>query len=149
MIALPHSNTTNFLNSSNTSGLPAACDYASMYCDNTACIMASSQERDEKQSANDLTEVVATNAKTACSKNLALKEQALLAFKQAYAPSQSMEAISKYFKSSDIRDRISERNAFNLACDRDLSVRGGSKAFWEAVIKWCEVYPCSQTNTSN
>ncbi|MEH2352573.1 hypothetical protein [Nostoc sp.] len=137
MIASPFRSTSNFLNSSITSGLPAACDYASMYCNNTAYDVASSQECDEKQTVNDFTDVAPTTEKTVCSKNLALKEQALQVFRLAFLPCHTIEEVERNFKPSDIRDRISEHNAFNLQCDRDLSVRGGSKAFWEAVIKWC------------
>ncbi|MCC5646383.1 hypothetical protein LC607_26395 [Nostoc sp. CHAB 5824] len=114
MIALP---------SSNTSGLPAACDYASMYC-NDASVAASLG----KESS---TEII-------CSKNLALKNKALLAFRDRCYPFFVLDEIALRYKPKDIRDYITLHvHPFNNACHRDLSVRGGSKDFWEAVIKWC------------
>ncbi|MEH2225185.1 hypothetical protein [Nostoc sp.] len=148
MIALSPIKTNSILDSSDTSGLPAAYDYATIYCDNTAYSVASSQERDEEQSSNDLTEVAATNAKTACGKNLALRDKALRVFRDRCYPFFSLDEIALGHKPKDIRDYITlQIHPFNNTCHRDLSVRGGSKDFWESVIKWCEVYPYRETNT--
>lgn len=123
MIALSSINTSNFLNSSNTSGLPAACDYASMYCNNTAHKLTSSNE---------------SNTEIVCSKNLTLKNKALLAFRDRCYPFFVLDEIALSHKPKDIRDYITlQVHPLNNACHRDLSVRGGSKDFWEAVIKWC------------
>ncbi|MEH2177927.1 hypothetical protein [Nostoc sp.] len=123
MIALSSINTNNFLNSSNTNGLPAAYDYASMYCDNTDHNLASINE--------SITENV-------CSKNLALRNKALLVFRDRCYPFSVLDEIALLHKPKDIRDYITlQVHPFNNACHRDLSVRGGSKDFWEAVIKWC------------
>ncbi|MEH2125281.1 MAG: hypothetical protein V7K44_13150 [Nostoc sp.] len=123
MIALPLSNTGNFLNSSSTNGLPAACDYASMYCNNTDHSLASINE--------SIAEIV-------CSKNLALRNKALLAFRDRCYPFFVLDEIALSYKPKDIRDYITLHvHPLNNACHRDLNVRGGSKDFWEAVIKWC------------
>ncbi|QMS91725.1 hypothetical protein HUN01_30545 [Nostoc edaphicum CCNP1411] len=148
MIALSSIKTNSILETSNTSGLPAAYDYATIYCDNTSYSLASSQERDENQLVNDSTEVATSNTKTVCGKNLALRNKALRVFRDRCYPFFSLDEIALYHKPKDIRDYITLHvHPFNKACHRDLSVRGGSKDFWESVIKWCKVYPCSQTNT--
>ncbi|ODH00235.1 hypothetical protein A4S05_34100 [Nostoc sp. KVJ20] len=74
----------------------------------------------------------------ASSKNLALKNKALLVFRDKYYPSHTLDEIALSHKPKDIRDRITLHiHPFNNACHHDLSVRGGSKDFWKAVIKWC------------
>ncbi|MDZ7951282.1 hypothetical protein [Nostoc sp. DedQUE09] len=123
MIALSSINTSNSPNSSSTSGLPAACDYASMYCNNTA---------------HDLTSNKEPSVEIVNSKNLTLKNKALLAFRDKCYPSHVLDEIASHHKPKDIRDYITLHvHPFNNACHRDLSVRGGSKDFWQAVIKWC------------
>ncbi|MDZ8064127.1 MAG: hypothetical protein RMY64_00590 [Nostoc sp. DedQUE08] len=109
-----------------------------MYCNNTAYDVASNQECDEKPAVNDFTYVAPTNEKTVCTKNLALKNKALLAFRDKCYSSHALDEIALHHKPKDIRDYITLHiHPFNNACHRDLSVRGGSKDFWEAVIKWC------------
>ncbi|MBE9107451.1 hypothetical protein IQ229_21715 [Nostoc cf. edaphicum LEGE 07299] len=120
MIALASINISNFLNSSSTSGLPAACDYASMYCNDATDDALAGKE--------PITEI-------ASSKNLALKNKALLTFGK-YAKC-GTEEIKTYWNAGRIRDYVRSCYSFNMECARDFSVRGNSNAFWEAVIKWC------------
>ncbi|MFN6480952.1 hypothetical protein [Nostoc sp. DedQUE07] len=138
MIILLPTNTNSFLGSSSTNGLPAACDYASMYCNDTAYDAEVSKEREERCVVKDFSGITPTTTKSVCGKNLALRNKALLAFRDKCYPSFSLDKIALSYKPKDIRDYITLRvHPFNNACHRDLSVRGGSKGFWEAVIKWC------------
>lgn len=74
-----------------------------------------------------------------------LKEQAWKQF--ASYIRYSYEDAKKAYSASDIRDKITEDNSFNLECKRDFDVRGNSNAFWEAVIKWCTVTEVQKTAT--
>jgi hypothetical protein len=144
MTILLSNNTKGFLNSVSTTGLPASYDYAAMYCDNADYIVTSSQDCNKKQTVDDLAEVASTDTKSVCSKNIALKNKALKTFRDRCYPFHTLDDIALYHKPKDIRDYITlQVHPFNSACYRDLSVRGGSRDFWKAVIKWCEVHPCT------